>query len=87
MQERRRFHRYQVYRLAKLVGQTDVLDCVVRDISINGARLALVSTAGIPDTIDLSFDSVRTLRPCRVVWRTPTEIGVEFKERAFRSAA
>ena len=56
MQERRRFHRYQVYRLAKLVGQTDVLDCVVRDISINGARLALVSTAGIPDTIDLSFE-------------------------------
>jgi PilZ domain-containing protein len=87
MQERRRFHRHQVFKPARLFGQTDVVGCIVRDISASGMRLALVSTAGIPETIDLSFDGARTLRPCRVVWRTPTEIGVEFKERLFRSAA
>lgn len=87
MQERRRYHRHQVYRPAKIVGGASVFDCVVRDISVNGARLAMVSTAGITDTIDLSFDGLHTIRPCRVVWRTLTEIGVEFKERTFRSAA
>ena len=87
MQERRHFHRHRVFKPAKLVGQASVLDCIVRDISANGARLALISTTGLPETIDLSFDAGRTLRLCRVVWRTPTEIGVEFKERAFHSAA
>jgi len=87
MQERRRFHRHQIFKPAKLLSQASVIDCIVRDISGNGARLALISTAGISETIDLSFDAMRTLRPCRVVWNTATEIGVEFRERTFRSAA
>jgi hypothetical protein len=62
-------------------------DCVVRDISSLGARLALVSTVSIPDRFSLTFDDAHTLRACRVVWRSVTEIGVEFSEASFRSAA
>ena len=89
MQERRRFRRTQVFKAAKLITNVQGLapDCVVRDISVNGARLALRTTAFIPDTFDLTFDGARTLRSCRVVWRTTTQIGVEFRERSFHSAA
>ena len=87
MQERRRIHRTRVFKAAKLFGHACTTDCVVWDISAVGARLVLVSTAAIPGTFDLSFDSARTLRACRVVWRSPMEIGVQFEDGTFRSAA
>jgi hypothetical protein len=87
MQERRRIHRTRVFKAAKLFGQACSTDCVVQDISVLGARLVMVSTAAIPGTFDLSFDSARTLRACRVVWRSPMEIGVQFQEGRFRAAA
>jgi hypothetical protein len=87
MQERRRVRRTQVYKCAKISLNGSLRDCVVRDISSLGARLALVSTAYIPDEITLTFDHARTLRACRVAWRSPTEIGVEFREASFRPAA
>jgi hypothetical protein len=87
MQERRRIRRTQTYKCAKISLGGSLRDCVVRDISSLGARLALVSTAFIPDEISLTFDNARTLRACRVAWRSPTEIGVEFCEVSFRPAA
>jgi hypothetical protein len=85
MQERRHIHRTRVFKAAKLFGQACIADCVVRDITANGARLALVSTVCIPGTFDLSFDGARTLRSCRVVWCRPREIGVQFQEGVLRS--
>jgi hypothetical protein len=87
MQERRRILRTRVFKAAKLFGHACTTDCVVWDISALGARLVLVSTAAVPGTFDLSFDSARTLRPCRVVWRSPMEIGVQFQEGGLRTAA
>ena len=89
MQEHRRFHRTQVYKAAKLITsfQGLVSDCIVRDISVNGARLALRTTAFIPDTFDLTFDAARTRRSCRVVWRGTTECGVEFRQGPSRPLA
>jgi len=87
MQERRRARRTPVYKCAKITANGSLRDCVVRDISSLGARLALVSTAYIPDQVALTFDNARTLRTCRVAWRSATEIGVEFREPVFRSAA
>lgn len=87
MQERRRVRRTQTYKCAKITLNGSLRDCVVRDISSLGARLALVSTAYIPDDISLTFDNAHTLRACRVAWRSATEIGVEFREPSFRPAA
>lgn len=87
MQERRRARRTRVYKCAKISVNGSLRDCVVRDISSRGARLALVSTAYIPDQLALTFDEARTLRVCRVAWRSTNEIGVEFREPVFRSAA
>ena len=87
MHERRRARRVQVFKSAKIAINQSLRDCVVRDISSLGARLAFVSTAYIPDTFELTFDSAHTLRLCRVAWRTDTQIGVEFQSATFRPAA
>lgn len=86
MQERRRIHRTRMFKAAKLFEHACTADCVVQDISAHGARIVLVSTACIPDTFDLSLDSGRTLRSCRVAWRSPMEIGVQFEEGTPRAA-
>jgi hypothetical protein len=87
MRERRRVRRIPVFKCAKVEYNGSLRDCVVRDISSLGVRLAFVSTAYIPDNFSLTFDSARTLRACRVAWRTGTEIGVEFQEASFHAAA
>ena len=79
--------RIAMYRCAKILTNGSLRDCVVRDMSTLGARLALVSTSYIPDRISLSFDDGHTLRDCRVAWRSATEMGVEFSAASFRAAA
>jgi PilZ domain len=87
MQERRRARRIQTFKCAKISLDGSLRDCVVRDLSPLGARLALVSTAYIPDNVSLTFDNAHTLRACRVAWRSTTEIGIEFREASFHPAA
>jgi hypothetical protein len=87
MQDRRRARRIQMYRCAKILANGSLRDCVVRDLSTLGARLAFVTTSYIPDRFSLSFDDGHTLRECRVAWRSATDMGVEFAEARFRAAA
>lgn len=87
MPERRRVRRTQVYKSAKVIFNGSLRDCVVRDISSFGARLAFVTTSFLPDKFSLTFDAAHTLRTCRVAWRSNTEIGVEFQEASFHRAA
>jgi hypothetical protein len=86
MQECRRYPRTRIFKAAKVFGQAQLADCVVRDITACGARLVMVSTRSVSDKFDLSFDGARTLRACRVIWRTATDIGLQFSEASFRSA-
>jgi hypothetical protein len=54
-------------------------ECTVWDESMTGARLVVAAPETIPDTfhiyMTLDFSS---RRQCRVVWRSNTQIGVEF---------
>ena len=85
--ERRIHPRTRIFRIARLFADTRIGCGIVHNISASGAGLTMVSTARIPDTFDLSFDGGRTLRPCRVLWRTATEIGLEFEGRSFSPVA
>jgi hypothetical protein len=87
MAERRRTRRAQVYGCAKISVNQTLQDCVVRDFSSLGAGLAFISTANIPDTFELTFDAALIRRKCRVVWRSHTQIGVEFQEASFHRTA
>jgi len=79
MLDRRKITRTRVSKCAGIVAEGSLDACVVRDISALGACLALSRNAGIPDFFDLTFDAARTLRKCRVAWRSEFAIGVEFQ--------
>lgn len=54
------------------------LPCVVRDLSDTGARLQVKATSSVPDTFDLIVELDGLEAPSRVVWRSLTELGVQF---------
>jgi len=87
MSERRRTYRTEVHWCAKIAANQSPQDCVVRDISYLGARLAFIGTAGVPDAFELALDALHMRRSCRVVWRSHTQIGVQFQESSFHRAA
>ena len=68
------------------VGAIDFCDgeaprpCQVRDISSGGARITVFTdTNAIPETFNLVLSaSSNVQRACKVAWRSPTELGVQF---------
>jgi hypothetical protein len=84
--EQRRHLRKRVFIAAQIVlsGTAPTLECTARDLSVQGVRLRLPTTCGIPDRFDVIIDGKR--KPARSIWRTCTEIGVMFSEVPQRSA-
>ena len=80
MPERRKFQRTKVQKTAKIIAarREPLLDCVVLNLSVGGVWLRVANAADIPDEFALTFDAARTLRPCRVAWRSKNTIGVAF---------
>jgi len=79
MQERRKSSRSRLLKAAKIIlGTSAVIDCVVRNVTNAGARIQIANTVELPEGLGLSFDGGFCIRPCRIVWRTVTETGVEF---------
>ena len=58
-------------------GGRSTIDCTVRNLASRGAKLQVTSVVGIPDTFDLLLEG-HAREPCRVVWRSLKELGVEF---------
>jgi hypothetical protein len=82
VQERRNSTRSRVLKGAKIIlGASSVIDCVVRNVTNSGARVQIANTVELPDDLGLTFDGGRSIRDCRVVWRTVTETGVKFVRR------
>lgn len=55
--------------------------CTMRNFSPAGARLQIAGVIGIPDSFELLLDDGRKFA-CKVIWRTATEIGVNFLPEA-----
>jgi hypothetical protein len=55
------------------------VDCVVKNLSKSGARLAVATVVGIPDAFFLSSADATGTQACRVVWRRLKEVGVKFE--------
>jgi hypothetical protein len=81
MAERRRDLRQRTYKAARISfnDKRAAIDCVVKNLSAQGACLQVASPIGIPDAFDLVFDSDHSARPCQVIWRKERQIGVEFR--------
>ena len=80
LKDRRDSPRRVINRIAKFHSGAGSLprDCMVTDISEQGARL--YSEIEIPErfTLSLSGEGHSVRRECRVVWRLGGELGVEF---------
>jgi hypothetical protein len=78
--ERRKHQRYTINRIAKFQIDANTLprDCMITDISQQGARL-FIDGVEIPDEFHLLISGEKgDRRVCRVVWRLGGEIGVAF---------
>ncbi|MGE0062869.1 MAG: PilZ domain-containing protein [Xanthobacteraceae bacterium] len=77
--ERRRIRRHRTLKGGSIAFNSGArFDCRVRNLSPLGACLEVESSIGVPDTFVLLIDSEHARYDCRVVWREPKRLGVEF---------
>jgi hypothetical protein len=55
-------------------------DCVVRNISDNGARIEFGSAAGVSDQIALTVAKKARTYPSKIVWRRGNTVGLSFSD-------
>jgi hypothetical protein len=58
-------------------GVAPVVDCMIVDISEEGASLAVVRGGHLPDVFQLQSDSSTPLGQAEVVWRRDNTVGVK----------
>jgi hypothetical protein len=64
------------------LGPDDLHGCVLSDVSDTGARIDIDETKEIPDHFMLWLsNSGSARRKCKVVWRKPRQLGVNFERR------
>jgi uncharacterized protein YceH (UPF0502 family) len=56
------------------------MDCMIRDLSEDGARIALSDTVALPEVIELDIPQRELRRRARVVWRRNGEVGLSFSQ-------
>ncbi|MGB6432800.1 MAG: PilZ domain-containing protein [Bradyrhizobium sp.] len=76
--ENRRAQRRNVLRAGKISFADQSMTCTVRNVSATGASIEGANLTGTPDVFTLVLEMESTARPCTVVWRKKTRIGVRF---------
>jgi uncharacterized small protein (DUF1192 family) len=56
------------------------MDCMIRDLSEDGARIALSQAVALPEVIELDIPQRELRRRARVVWRRNDEVGLCFSQ-------
>jgi hypothetical protein len=80
MSERRSRPRLRSYLGARVAfnARASTMDCLVRNISDEGARLVFAAETTLPQEFDLLVPHRKLEARARIVWRTGTEMGVTF---------
>jgi PilZ domain len=80
MNDKRKITRRRVLKVGKIVFADGmrVIDCTIRDMSKDGARLLLGTSIGVPDSFFLYEQSTGMLYPSSVIWRQPKTVGIKF---------
>jgi hypothetical protein len=78
--DRRRVPRQRSYLGARIAfnHRFSTFDCIARNLTGEGARLAFPNTVLLPEVFDLAIAQKGLETQVRVVWRTASEIGVRF---------
>jgi hypothetical protein len=59
----------------------NAVDCLIRDISDEGARVIFSDTVSVPDVVELYIPQKEQTLRARVQWRHGHEVGIAFPER------
>ena len=80
MTERRRESRQRSYLGGQIAfnRRRSTMDCLVRNVSSHGARLAFTGALTTPEEFDLHIPQREERQRVRVVWRGEDEVGVGF---------
>jgi hypothetical protein len=79
--ERRRYPRGRSYYggLIAFNARKSTIDCVVRNFSHAGAKIAMTGAVLLPDNFDLAIACKDTAFRAHLVWRSKSEAGVAFE--------
>ncbi|NVO14121.1 MAG: PilZ domain-containing protein [Rhodoplanes sp.] len=82
MQDRRREQRWPAYLRGRIsfADRFAAVDCLIRNTSATGARLAVHNGVFVPDEFDLAIPRKSTEVRVRARWRTVDAIGVEIAD-------
>jgi hypothetical protein len=78
MVESRRTPRQRTFKGGSITLPTGVVDCLVRNISANGALLELNGPALVPNDFNLIIKPENVRRCCQVIRRDGHHLGVRF---------
>jgi hypothetical protein len=80
MQERRKVHRGRTYLAGRIAfnNRCSTLDCLVRNLSQDGAKIIFADGVAVPTEFDVMIPRKGESRRARVIWRDATQAGVLF---------
>ena len=80
MRERREYQRGRTYLGGRLAfnNQYCTIDCLVRNMSQNGAKLVFEGAVLLPGEFELTLPQKGESRRARVIWRQQDEAGITF---------
>jgi hypothetical protein len=59
-------------------GGSPLCDCIMLDISDSGAKLRIDDPERLPEDFTIALAPRGPYRRCHIVWRTDSQVGVEF---------
>jgi hypothetical protein len=82
MVEKRIIRRQRVLKSGKIIfaDGNSVVDCVIRNLAVTGARLDVPTTVGLPQEFTLLDVHAGRHYAAKVVWRRGESMGVEFSD-------
>lgn len=80
--EKRIIRRRRVLKSGKIIfaDGNSVVDCVIRDLSVAGARLEVPTTVGVPHEFILLDVHANRRYAAKIAWRRGASMGVEFED-------
>ena len=87
MSDKRSVERTRSFLKGQIVfnNRMTTMDCIVRNLSATGAKLALTETLALPDQFDLVIPQKGETLRARLKWRRDDEIGIVFASAADES--
>lgn len=82
MEDRRNVHRGRTYLGGQIAfnQRMSTFDCLVRNMSQNGAKICFQSTVGVPGEFDITIQQKGESRRAKIIWRNEVEAGIVFLE-------